>query len=174
MSEFQAVAATLTSIKTAGDMVKAFLDVQGVIKEQAKIFELQRVILAAHQSALESQEAQSTLLERIRTLEKKISDFETWDSEKQRYQMKDVNPTKGSVIVYALKPEAAGTEPFHLLCAKCFEHRIKSPLQATPRLDMRLRIHICPECKTEYAFGHVEPDNRPARAITEYDPFKGM
>ena len=62
MSEAQAVTVTLASLKMAGDMVKAFLDVRGAIQEQGKIFELQRVILSAHQSALDVQEAQSSLL----------------------------------------------------------------------------------------------------------------
>ena len=41
MSEAQAVTVTLASLKMAGDMVKAFLDVRGAIQEQGKIFELQ-------------------------------------------------------------------------------------------------------------------------------------
>ena len=172
MSEFQAVAATLASLNTAGNIVKAFLDVRGAIQEQGKIFELQRVILAAHQSALSAQEPQSALLQRIRDLEKQIADFETWEREKPRYQMMDVNPSRGSVIVYALKEEAKGTEPIHLLCAKCFQHRIKSPLQSSPKTDRGQRVHFCPECKTEYAYG---PQDRvgPVRAQTDYDPFSG-
>jgi hypothetical protein len=101
MSEVQAVAATLISLKTASDMVKAFLDVRGAIHEQEKIFELQRVILAAHQSALDAQETQAALLQRIRDLEEKISDFETWDSEKERYHLVKVGDE--SVFAYALK-----------------------------------------------------------------------
>ena len=151
MNEIQAIAATLASLKTAGDMAKAFLDLQGAIKEQGKIFELNRIILSATQSALDAQATQSALLERIRSLEKQISDFETWEREKERYNMKDVNPARGSVFAYALKPDSAGTEPVHLLCAKCFQHRLKSMLQGSPKIEKGQRIHFCPECKTEYA-----------------------
>ncbi len=150
MSEIQAVAATLISLQTASNMVKTFLDVRGAINEQEKIFELQRVILAAHQSALTAQEAQSALSQRIRDLEKKITDFETWDSEKERYHLiKD-----GAVFAYALKEDTKETEPPHLLCAKCYEHRIKSILQETPKsiVSSKPTNRFCPECKTVFAF----------------------
>ncbi len=144
MGEIQAVTATLISLKTASDMVKAFLDVRGAIHEQEKIFELQRVILAAHQSALDSQEAQAALSQHIRDLEKKIADFETWDHESERYHLvKD-----GSVFAYALKEDAKETEPLHLLCAKCYEHRTKSILHhriAQSVSNVRVNIISGPE-----------------------------
>jgi hypothetical protein len=168
MSEVQAVAATLVSLKTAADMLKAFIDVRGAIQEQGKVFELQRVILSAHQSALDAQEAQTTLLTRIGELEKKIADFETWDREKDRYELKNVG-VRGPVLVYAIKESAQGGEPFHLLCPKCYQHRLKSPLQATTEVKIGLRVHLCPECKTEFAFSIVrEP---PTRTLPKFDPF---
>jgi hypothetical protein len=150
MSEIQAVATTLITLKTASDMVKKFLDVRGAIHEQEKIFELQRVILAAHQSALDAQEAQASLSQRIRDLEKKIADFETWERDKEHYHIvKD-----GSVFAYVLKYAAKETESLHLLCAKCYEHRTKSILQMTPQsiVQMKPTNRFCPECKTVFAF----------------------
>jgi hypothetical protein len=173
MSEIQAVTATLISLKTASDMVKAFLDVRGAVQEQGKIFELQRVILAAHQSALDAQEAQSALLKRIYDLEQKIADFETWDSEKERYGLIKVGDA--SVFAYALKDEAKGTEPFHLLCAKCYQHRKKSILQDTPIsiVASKPRSTFCPECKTTFSFcGVSEPPPTKGTHEFEYDPFK--
>jgi hypothetical protein len=169
MSEFQAVAATLTSIKAAGDLVSAFLDVRGAIQEQGKVFELQRVILAAHQSALASQEAQASLQERIRGLEKQISDFEIWNSEKTRYELVDVG-SRGSVFAFRLKPEARGAEPLHLLCARCFEGRKRSILQATTELRMALRVHNCPECGTDYTFSRIPEPPTQDKHEFEYDP----
>ena len=49
MSDLRDAAALLTSLKAALDLTKAFLDVRGAVKEQGKIFELQRVILAAQE-----------------------------------------------------------------------------------------------------------------------------
>jgi hypothetical protein len=111
------------------------MDIQGAVKEQGKVFELQRVILAAHQSALAAQEAQATLLQRVRELEEQVRGFEAWDGEKDSYNMMDVNRGRGSVLIYGLKKDASGTEPFHALCAKCYNHKIKSVIQATYRIE---------------------------------------
>ncbi|MGJ0427191.1 hypothetical protein [Methylocystis sp.] len=157
MNEITAVSATLISLKTALDLGKAMLDAKGTIDQQKQVFELNRVILAAQESALSANEAQSALLKRIDALERKIADFETWESEKDRYRLFDVGSATGrpSVFVYALKENAGGAETLHYLCAKCFQHKKKSFLQATTRLEMRLRVHSCPECKSEFAFAPV-------------------
>jgi hypothetical protein len=148
MSEVQAVAATLVSLKTAGDMLKAFIDVRGAIQEQGKIFELQRVILSAHQSALDAKEAQTTLLTRIGELEKKIADFDTWESEKERYLLQDVG--NGS-FAYTLKEQTRGTDPIHQICPACYQHRRKSILQPGTR-GMK-KLLFCVECKAEMVIG---------------------
>jgi hypothetical protein len=57
MSDLRDAAAVLGSLKAAYDLSKAFLDVRGAVQQQAKVFELQSVILAAQQSALSAQEA---------------------------------------------------------------------------------------------------------------------
>jgi len=41
------------------------------------------------------------------------------DHEKEKYELKKV----GRGIAYTLKPEAEGTEPPHLICARCYEGR---------------------------------------------------
>jgi hypothetical protein len=149
-----------TSLKTATEIVKGLKGLKGTAAPsrdaEDKISELYGIILSAHGSALAAQTSQLSLLQTVRDLDKKISDFETWDREKTRYQMKDVNPGRGSVFVYALKPEAAGGDPPHFLCAKCFQHRLKSPLHGSPNLEKGQRKHFCPECKTEYMFGSAQ------------------
>jgi hypothetical protein len=154
MSEFQAVASTLVGLKAAGDLVKALLDVQGAIKEQGKVFELQRIILAAHQSALAAQEAQASLLKRINELEQQIADFETWESDKQHYQLEDVG--NGS-LAYVLKEEPGSADQIHKICANCYQHRQKSILQ--PLTRSMSKFLFCPSCKTEIYIGfHPWPE----------------
>jgi hypothetical protein len=168
----------LGALKTASDIagtLKTLLKSGGAAtpshEAEDKITELHGVIMTAQYSALATYASQLSLLQTIQELEKRISDFETWNSEKSRYEMKDVNPGRWPVIVYALKRDAAGPEPFHLICPKCYQHRKKSILQATPDLKMRLRVHICQECKADFAFGSIGPPEPPARAAAEYDPF---
>ena len=163
-----------TALKTAMEGLKILKGLRGVAGDKAaedKVSELQRVILAAQQGALAAQASQLDMYQQIGELKEKIAQFETWNSDKARYELMDVNPTRGSVWVRALKAEAIGSEPFHLLCAKCFQHRILSALQATQRFDMKQRVHFCPECKTEFAFGPIAPPEAPAKAVTEYNPY---
>jgi hypothetical protein len=163
-----------TAFKTALDGLKIIKGLRGVAGDKAaedKVSELQRVILVAQQGTLAAQTSQLDMHQEIGELKEKIVQFETWNSEKARYELRDVNAGHGSVYVWALRAEAAGSEPFHLLCAKCFEHRRRSILQGTPELRMRRRVHVCHECKSEYVFGSLAALEAPAKAITEYDPF---
>jgi hypothetical protein len=86
MSDLRDVATLLTSLKTAYDLTKAFLDVQGAVKQQGKVSELLAVILAAQESAVDARQAQSELLTRIGELQRRIAELETWKSEKERYE----------------------------------------------------------------------------------------
>jgi hypothetical protein len=166
----------VASLKTAAEVfktVKGLFGTSAASKEaEEKISEMQRVIFSAYQSALAAQVSQFSMLENVRKLEEKIAKFETWDREKTRYELIDVNPSYGSVFVRALKRDTPGGEPFHVICAKCFEHRMKSILQSTREMRMQQRIHICHECKSEYVYGPIEQRARPGQAITEYDIFK--
>lgn len=171
------IAEAIASLKTASETLKTIKGLFGTSTAskdaQEKISELQGIISSAYGSALSAQMGQFSMLQNIRDLEAKIASFETWGSEKLRYDLIDVNPGFGSVYVYRLKREAAGTEVIHCICPKCYGNRIKSILQGTHELKMRRRIHECPECKSTYLFGNIvePPSEKPAKAITEYDPF---
>ena len=81
-------------------------------------------------------------------MEKEITDFEAWEAEKQRYELKDVGA--GS-IAYALKKDAQGSEPAHYICAACYQHRRKSILQ--PKAVAYDKTLQCYECKTQLFVG---------------------
>jgi hypothetical protein len=171
------IAEAVTSLKTATDVLNSLKSLRGRSGPdkslEEEITKLQGAISAAHSSAFAAQVEQFSMLKTIRDLEAKVAEFETWDSEKVRYDLVDVNPGFGSVYVYRLKREAARGEIVHCICPKCYGHRIKSILQGTHELKLRRRVHECPECKSTYLFGNVaEPaPDKPAKAITEYDPF---
>jgi hypothetical protein len=73
-----------------------------------------------------------------------VAELETWNAEKQRYELKDVG--WGS-LAYALKEDARGTEQVHQICAACYQHDKKSILQ--PRIKDLEKLLFWPECKTE-------------------------
>lgn len=165
MADMSAFSAAMASLRLAGDITKAMITLRDGQMIQAKVIELQAVILSAQQSALSAQSDQFALLEQIRNFEKQVADLEEWNTQKQRYTLMNVGD---GVVAYALKPDANSSEPFHLLCAKCFHDHKRSFLQATQRLEMRRRVHRCAECKTEYAFSHVTPP--PLPPVVRRDP----
>jgi hypothetical protein len=153
MNEFTAIGSALASLKTAGDLTKAFLDVKTAVEVQGKVFELQRVILDAQTEVFSAREAQTALIEEKRRLEERIAELEAWDGEKERYQLQNVGPN--NALAYALKNQAVGTEPMHHICANCYQHREKSHLQTHIIPDGRSKIMKCHSCGFELLLSGV-------------------
>ena len=82
-------------------------------------------------------------MERISELEKQVADFETWNADKQKYELKKVAST--GALAYMLKPEARGGEPPHWVCTHCYENRKRSILQFLTDAA-RDQIFKCPSC----------------------------
>jgi hypothetical protein len=131
----------LSAIKTAFDLAKGLKDIDDAARRNAAVIELQEKILAAR-------ETQSALLERISELEKKVASFETWESEKQRYELKNVGA--GS-FAYAVKESMRNGEPAHHICTACYQHGHKSILQ--PKAVYPDRTLYCSECKAQIFTG---------------------
>jgi hypothetical protein len=74
------VFAGLGSIKAAFDIAKGLKDIDATRRNTA-IIELQEKILSA-------QAEQSELIETIGDLKKRVTELETWEAEKQRYELK--------------------------------------------------------------------------------------
>jgi outer membrane murein-binding lipoprotein Lpp len=139
-------ASAMSSLKSAYDLSKAMISIHDTKILNAKVIELQGVILAAQSDTMAAQSDQSAALERVRELEKRVADLEAWDAEKQRYELKQVSGF--GTFARVLKPEMAAAEPAHSICAACYDSGKKSVLQAMPKLEMGRRMHLCPECKT--------------------------
>jgi hypothetical protein len=135
--------AGLGALKTAFDIAKGLKDIDDATRRNAAVIELQEKILAAR-------EAQSTLLDRVGELEEKVAGFETWDTEKQRYELRQLI-RGGPTFAYALKPNAQPVETFHCICASCYQRRIKSILQFLRNVfpGSSENVLACPVCKTE-------------------------
>ena len=157
------VFAGLGAIKTAFDLAKGLKDIDDATRRNTAVIELQEKILSAR-------EAQSTLLERISELEKKVASFETWESEKQRYELQDVG--HGS-LAYVIKESVRGPEPPHQICANCYERGHKRHLQ--PRVSGFVKELFCSECKTAISIGSVDLSHAVLQSSvkSEYDPFSG-
>jgi hypothetical protein len=151
MPDISAIAGSLSALKTAYDMSKGFLGVRDSVISQGQIFELQRQILTAQESALSAQAAQTALLEEIGGLKQQIAALEAWDGEMEKYQLVK---TAGGPLAYVLKEQAELAEPDHYLCANCFEDHRKSILQPETRFPGRALVLLCHRCGSDiYVMG---------------------
>jgi rubrerythrin len=138
--------AGIGAFKTMFDIAKAMKDMDDTVRRNAAIAELGEQIIAA-------QTRYAAAIEEIGSLKEKLGRLETWNTEKQKYELKDL----GGVFAYALKTEAQGSEPPHYICASCYENGNKSILQVVPGNNARTALGIrpvrrCPVCKSEVAF----------------------
>ena len=157
---FVETAAAISSLKSASEIAKAMLGLRDAGLIQTKTIELQREILSAYSSALNAKEAQSALFERIRDLEAKIVEMETWEREKERYKLTDYG---GGTFAYALKEEDEAGEPPHRICAVCFQKKHKSILQFKFMSSIGRDHYECPECSRIFAFGEAKPSEPVSR-----------
>jgi hypothetical protein len=143
-------------LKTAGEMTKAMIGVRDGAMLQSKVIELNGIILSAQSSALSSNQDQFALLNRVRDLEKEIADLEAWETEKQRYELKNIGQ---GCIAYAPKAGMQPPELEHYLCANCFTQSKKRFLQIEHRSVGRVQAYVCNDCGAElYVVGvrHAE------------------
>jgi len=159
------IAAAIGGLKSASDIARGLLDVRDATKLQAKVIELNTVILSAQQSALAAQEGEFALLQRVRGLEEEIAKMKDWDAEAKEYER--CYPAPG-IVAFRLKSEAQAPEPSHHLCANCFAQRRTSYLTRTgktiPVDGARTYINRCSACGQEFPFGRAPEPALPSVA----------
>lgn len=105
---------------------------------QNSIIEFQSIIMSLQA------ENHSLLQEKI-SIEKKLDKIESWESEKNKYELKKV---ADGVFVYSRILEEDSKELPHWLCPNCFQDKHKSILQRTSK-SWAGTDYVCPCCKTE-------------------------
>jgi hypothetical protein len=148
--------AGLSAFKAMFDMAKGLKDINDAAIRNGAVIELQEQILSAQQQ-------QSELIERVRTLETEVANFETWETEKKRYQLKELAPH--GIYAYAMKEEARGSEPMHWICPDCYQNRHISVLQQITRMPGRADVRLCQQCCWEaYVMGTWQPEHTGSRS----------
>jgi hypothetical protein len=152
MVDMGSIAAALGGLKSAGEIAKAILQLKSDTERQAKIIELQSVILAAQSSAISAQSDQYAMLEEVRSLKEEVAKVKAWETQKQRYQM--VQPYTGATV-YALKKAMSEGEPPHYICANCYQAGKRSILQNGQDKN-GWTVLLCPNlsCKSEARTGY--------------------
>ena len=128
-----------TAVKTASATVKTVEDVK--VKEA--IADIQNTLIDLQTKLFAVQSQYEALAEVKRQLEQKIMQYEKWDAEAARYELKEI---AGGIVVYVLKPDDASGEPSHWLCPNCFQNREKSIL-SKPIVDNR--NYKCQRCQLQ-------------------------
>jgi hypothetical protein len=146
MVDISAIAGLVSSLKAAGEITKAMVGLRDAAMIQGKVIELNGIILSAQSSALEANVSQFSLLEQVRGLERDIARLEAWDTEKERYELRQLKP---AAFVYVLKKGEAGSEPSHAICPNCYQRGLKSILQSNGRPLIYEHSYDCPNCKTK-------------------------
>jgi hypothetical protein len=127
----------VAAFKNMYDMAKGLLDIHDAVARERAVLDLQREILAAR-------EQQMSLMETVGELKKRLAEFETWEREKLRYELKKPGL---SGFVYQLKPDHRGDSPPHWMCTNCFENKHIAIIQ---RVGV---IWLCPSCKNRFEPG---------------------
>ena len=157
MPDFGAIAAALSSLKAAKDIAESMIGLRDTSAFQGKLIEFQSKLIDANNAAFAAQDERTSLLDRIRQLEKEVADFKAWEAEKQRYELVALAP---NVTAFAVKETMRGTEPPHYLCANCFQKGKKSFLQQYVH-GTRVHKYRCNECKEDLI---IDLDHTPMRA----------
>ncbi len=99
MADVGAITGVISAFKAIGETLKVLLDARDAASVHGQITKLQEQIMAAQTSALAAQADQFALVERVRDLEKEKAQFETWDAEKQKYQLAKISPYSESLLM---------------------------------------------------------------------------
>ena len=132
----------ISGIKTAMDMAKGISALKSEVEINQAIIDIQRTLLEAQAAAFDDKETISGLVNENRTLQANLQIKDDWEQEKLRYAL--VKSELGA-FTYNLKPELAGEEVLHRLCANCFNTGYKSLLHTTMKYGGGEEV-ICQRC----------------------------
>jgi hypothetical protein len=130
------IIAGLSAFKTMFDIATSLKGMNDAAIRNKAVAELGEQIIAA-------QTRYATAAEQIRELEEKLRRMETWEAQKQRYELKDL---KRGFFAYILKEGQENDEPAQAICTNCYKDGIKSILQCGGQTNVHERTWNCPEC----------------------------
>ncbi len=136
-------------LKAAGDTAKGLVNIRDTAKFGDAVIELQTQILAAQQGAFAAQRRETALAQEVSDLKKRIAEFETWETEKEKYELLKLPP---GVLVRSLKKDEESAEVLHYICADCYERGQKSYLHSGGQ-SQGTEHFTCHTCNSEIIAG---------------------
>ena len=158
MSDPMTIAATgLASFNHVTNLVKLMLNTRDGARDLAQWNNLQSEIASIQTGYLALTQQNMTLLAEKDDLKKEITRFETWETERERYELKEVAP---EVFAFVIKESSKGTEPVHWLCCHCY-HQNKKEILCLSTPSYATKKYVCHGCKEEISFPN--PNYKPQR-----------
>lgn len=141
------VFAGISAFKTMFDLAKALKEMDAANIRNSAVMDLQDRIMTA-------QAAYAALASTVSDLEAQVRRFETWEAEKQRYQLEELPP---GILMYRLKAGMENGEPPHKICANCYNKGEKAFLYnlGTGNGLTHWKCHSCGF--TEHSGHYIEP-----------------
>ena len=133
------VFAGMTAFKAMFDITKSLKDMDDAVRRNAAVADLWEQIIAA-------QMRYTAAVEQVGELREELTRFETWESEKQRYELKDLYR---GFYAYVPKVGMEQGEPPHALCTNCYNKSFKSILQSSGHIIIHEHFWLCPSCNTK-------------------------
>lgn len=162
MSLISGVSQTVSVYKTAVRTLDEAKIAAATNELTAQLIHLGAEVLSMQKDGLQSTERERALLRRINDLEDKIRELEKQISDRERYDLVEDYP---GTFALKLKEARRNGEPVHYLCPGCMNNKaMKSILQFN---DPSRTYGRCNECKVTYQFRADEPLVR----YRENDPY---
>ena len=143
------ITAALAGLKLIAETAKLISDTKKRAEVLTVTADLTQDIISSQQENLALLEEKRVLASEKDELKQKIVEFENWNTEAARYELKEIVT---GVLAYAPKPSnspsGATHEPDHWLCANCYSTKQKSILQRGAKTPQGTP-YFCPHCKTE-------------------------
>lgn len=154
------ITAAFTGLKMSADAVKTAAKLHNQVEIDLRSSELMDKIWNLNSIMLSLIDRCSMLENEKTELKKKIMNYENWENEASRYELKEID---SGVFVYSLKHQQNPSEPHHFLCEKCFNDKKKSILHRTSDTNDETIDFYCQSCKSEYS-------THPNRTYHDYRP----
>jgi hypothetical protein len=149
--------AGLSAFNSMLEMARGLKDVNDAAIRNLAVVELTEKIIAA-------QAAQTALIAEVAKLEKELTRFETWETEKQRYELSDVG---NGQLVYTLRDGQQHSEPKHSICPSCYQRGQRSILQKETWQPGRAQVFSCHRCGSAvYLSGMPAPEHAKYRRLS--------
>lgn len=139
-------AAAIAALSSAAKLAKGFVDLMRSAERQQILMEFNDQLLNAQNSLFKAQAKYEKLAKVKGDLERKLMEFENWEGEASRYELKELVP---GILIYAMKAGMEKGEPAHYLCPHCFEKRQRSILSLP---SPGWTKYVCHQCKFEAVF----------------------